>query len=209
MVTCNERPPKVERGDPKHILNRRVSQAQIPLKHERVRVQSNTKPARTIADTGDRVARLIDKTLEAERQCVVAGWFDPTALYEAAGKYGLYGNRFADGVCGFLHALIVTCHEWGVKPNVDFAEAVADQHGDVDITAREILAMLVTVDYAKDDFDDYAYAVATLAGRRERAAYHWAEHRKLIEDDDAPMTPATRVPGHLRRKGGHRARTTV
>lgn len=163
------------------------------------------------------VGRLIDTTIEVERQYVVAGWFDPGHLYAAVGEHGIFGNRFADRVCGFLHAFIVTCHEWGVQPNVDLAEAVAEEHGDVDVTAREILAMLVTTDYESAELDAYAFGVALFSERRERAAYHWAEYQRLVRDDDQIADDAvqvgrnTLVPKHLSRKkrGGRRARTTV
>ena len=80
----------------------------------------------------------IDRAIEAERQLAICGWFNPRGLYQVAGQYGLYGNRFADQVCGYLHAYVVNCYEQKRKPDVDHAAAEADYLG-VDVTAYELL----------------------------------------------------------------------
>lgn len=161
---------------------------------------------RVVADT------LIDRTIALERQLVVAGWYRPDELYEAAVTYGLGAKRLADPLSAYLFAYVCTCHEHGVKPDWDHASFIADTYCDTDVSVWEILAVLNVTEYEANQLDTYAYGVSMLADRRERASKAYHEYAQLVTGDEPEyVTQPTRtaIPKHLRRNGGRRARRST
>jgi len=126
----------------------------------------------------------INRAIELECQLVVCGWSDPAGLYKNALEHGLGAKRLADPLSGFLFAYLCACHEHGRKPDWDEASYVAETYCDTTISAWEILTLLNTTDYEAAELDTYAFGVALLANRREKARYHYSRYQELTADDN-------------------------
>lgn len=170
---------------------------------------------------GTVVADFLCDVFESERLFISVGWCDPIGLHDAAVKFRLCGDRFADERLGYIFAYLAYCAENDVVPGVEECLRVAVFHEDIPLDQFDddwLYRLILETEVEGAKIGQYASEVSRLADIRENSArHHLKELGKLLIDEDkfefmilnkvAQRKPTASISPYLhRRKGNHRGK---
>lgn len=140
------------------------------------------------------------RVLEAERTFVAAAWLDPVSGHDAAFDHGIYGDRFADSLLGFIYSYVVACAELGSEPSLMGCIAAGRRQNPlITIKLYELYNLITQSDTREGHIDHYAADLARYMDHRERASEHHIRElgRLLVDPSEFTFTVRRRRPSAL------------